>query len=68
MLGGLGFGRFVGLFFDLLAVFEGGSGLDEGDQVWGVDGAPPCLGGFDEFIGHGQASSTGAGVFGDFGS
>ena len=35
-------------------VDEHGTGADEGDQVWGVDGAPAVLGGLDELERHRQ--------------
>lgn len=48
VLGDLGCGCLLLHFRDGFAVFEGGSGADEGDEVGRVDGAPPLLGGFDE--------------------
>ena len=55
---------FVGAF-DELAVDEGGAGADEGNEVGRVHGAPAGLGGFDEFVGHGQPGGAGAGPLGD---
>jgi hypothetical protein len=36
--------------------------------VRGVDRAPPCLGGLDELVGHGQPGGFGPGAFGDLGA
>src|SRR5262249_29600300 len=54
--------------FDELAVDEGCSGADQGDQVGCVDGTPAVLGGFDELERHGQARCPRAGALGDLGA
>ncbi len=41
--------------FDELAVLERRAGSDEGDQMGGVDGSPPALGGLHELEGHRDA-------------
>ena len=43
LLGGFGLGILAGSF-DELAVDEGGSGADQGDEMRRVDGAPAVLG------------------------
>jgi hypothetical protein len=64
LLGDLGFGWFggfwwddVGRSFEELAVVEDGSGANQGDQVWGVDGTPAGLRGIEELVGHGNSGS-----------
>src|SRR5215813_11863329 len=63
----LGMGILAGPF-DELAVDEGCSGADQGDQVGCVDGTPAVLGGFDELERHGQARCPRAGALGDLGA
>jgi hypothetical protein len=66
LLSGFGLGLLTGSF-DYLAVDEGSSGADEGDQVRCVDHAPVILGCLDELEGHGQARGPRAGSLGDLG-
>ena len=47
--------------FDELAGVEDGAGVDEGDQVGCVDGAPAGLGGLNELERHGQPGGLAAG-------
>ena len=51
--------------FDEFALLEQRSCSDEGDQVWGVHGAPAGLGGLDELERHGDPGGPGARSLGD---
>jgi hypothetical protein len=47
---------------------EHSAGADQGDQVWGVDGAPPGLCGVDQLVGHSSCGGPRAGSCGDLGA
>ena len=50
---------------DECALLEAGSGAYQRDQVWGVDRAPPGLGGLDQLERHRDPGRARAGPLGD---
>lgn len=43
--------------FEQLALVEDRAGAYQGDQVWGVDGAPAGLSGINQLVGHSKTAA-----------